>query len=75
MHYRITYKGNTDLNPIGYVNSDFAGCQNTHCSTEGNIFLVSDRPVSWENKRQETVALSTVEAEYMAFSRATTQAI
>ena len=31
--------------------------------------------MSWESKCQETVALSTVKAEYMAFTRATTQAL
>jgi len=39
------------------------------------IFIVAGGPVSWESKRQDTVALSTAEAEYMAFSRTTTQAI
>jgi len=32
-------------------------------------------PVSWKSKRQETVALSMVEAKYMGFSRVTTQAL
>ena len=64
-----------DLNPTGYVDSDFAGCRDTRRSTEGNIFVVAGGPVSWESKRQETVALSTVKAEYMAFTRATTQAL
>jgi len=36
---------------------------------------VAGGPVSWETKKQDTVALSTVEAEFMAFSRATTQAL
>jgi len=36
---------------------------------------VAGGPISWESKKQETVALSTVEAKYMAFSRATTQAL
>jgi len=35
---------------------------------EGNIFLVAGGPVSWETKRQDTVVLSIVEAEFMAFS-------
>jgi len=51
------------------------GCKDTHCSIEGNIFIVAGGPVSWENKRQEKVALSTVEAEYMGFSRAIIQAL
>jgi len=73
--YGVTYKVTGDLNPIGYVNSDFAGCKDTRHSTEGNIFLVAGGPISWESKKQETVALLMVEAEYMAFSQATTQAL
>ena len=60
---------------MGYVDSDFAGCHNTRRSTEGAIFLVAGGPVSWESKRQDTVALSTVEAEYMVFSCTATQAL
>ena len=37
--------------------------------------MVAGGPVSWETKRQNTVALSTVEAEFMAFSQAATQAL
>jgi len=37
--------------------------------------MVAGGPVSWECKRQDTVALSMVEAESMAFSKATTQAL
>jgi len=29
---------------------------------------VAEEPISWKSKKQETVALSMVEAEYMAFS-------
>jgi len=75
LDYGIMYKAGGELNPVEYVDSDFAGCCNTRQSTEGAIFLVAGGPVSWESKRQDTVALSTVEAEYMAFSYATTQAL
>jgi len=60
---------------VGYVDSDFAGCKNTRRSTEGNIFMVAGGLVSWKTKRQDTVALLTVEAEFMAFSQAITQAL
>ena len=74
-HYGITYKGGGNLTPVGYVDSNYAGCKDTHRSMEGSVFIVARGPVSWEYKCQATVALSTVEAEYMEFSRATTQAI
>jgi len=60
--YGITYRASASLDLVGYVDSDFTGCTTTRQSTENNIFLVTGSPVSWESKRQNTVALSTVEA-------------
>jgi len=60
---------------VGYVDSDFARYKNMQRSTKGNIFVVVGGPVSWETKRQDTIVLSTVEAEFMAFSQAMTQAL
>ena len=37
--------------------------------------MVAGELVSWETKRQDMVALLTVEVEFMAFSQATTQAL
>jgi len=72
MDYEITYKEDGDLEPVGYVDSDYAGCKDTRWSTEDNIFMIAGRPISWECKKQDTVALSTVETEFMMFLRATT---
>jgi len=60
---------------VGYVDSDYTGYKNTYKSIEESVFIVAGGPVSWECKHQDIVALSTVEAEYMRFSQATTQAI
>ena len=60
LNYGLMYKGGESLNPIGFVDSDYAGCMDTQKSTEGNVFMVAGGPVSWECKRQATVALSTV---------------
>lgn len=75
LDYGITYCRDRSLNPFGYVDADFAGDSDTRRSTEGYVFFVAGGPVSWASKRQETVALSTVEAEYMAFTRAAQQAL
>ena len=37
--------------------------------------MVAGGPVSWECKRQDIVALSTVEVKFMVFSKTTTQAL
>ena len=57
------------------VDSDYTRCKDTRQLTEGHIFVVAGGPVSWQSKWQETVALSTVELEYMAFTCATAQAL
>jgi len=75
LDYAIRYCAGAILDLVGYVDSNFAGCKNTRRSTEGNIFMVAGGPVSWETKRQDMVALSTVETKFMTFSQATTQAL
>ena len=51
--------------------TDWAGDPSDRKSTSGYIFMFSDGPISWRSKKQKCVALSTVEAEYVALSGAT----
>ena len=50
LDYKIIYYANRKLNPYNYVNFDFTGNKNIQRSTEGNVFFVASRPVSWETK-------------------------
>ena len=69
--YRAT--GNDELH--GYSDADWAGDRDTRRSTSGHVFILSDGAVTWCSKRQASVALSTVESEYMALSLATQEAV
>ena len=60
---------------IGYADADWAGDLDDRRSTSGNLFLLAKGTVSWLSKKQATVALSTTEAEYVALSVATQEAI
>ncbi|KAK9870289.1 hypothetical protein WA026_006376 [Henosepilachna vigintioctopunctata] len=60
----IVYDSNTEL--IGYSDSDFAGDIDTRKSTTGYLFLMNGGPVTWASRKQNTIALSTTESEYMA---------
>jgi hypothetical protein len=60
---------------LGYADADWGGCLDTRRSTTGHLFKTFGGLVSWKSRRQPTVALSTSEAEYMASSDATKQAI
>jgi len=59
----------------GFADSDWGGDLGTRKSTTGYIFMLGGAAVSWACKLQYTVALSTTEAEYMALSAATQEAI
>lgn len=65
-----------DADPLrGYVDADWASCLDDRRSYTGFSFLLSNGPVSWDAKKQRTVALSTTESEYMALTEATKEAI
>ena len=70
LDYGITYRSDGTLRPIGYVNASYGHCTDTGRSTGGYVFTIAGGPVSWSSKRQSVVALSTMEAEYMAMTRA-----
>ena len=55
----------------GFSDADWAGCLDTRRSTTGYVFMLGGAAVSWNSTRQQTVALSSTEAEYMAATAAT----
>ena len=61
-----------DGNLTGY--SDAGDMDDRH-STSGNVFSLAGGAVSWSSKKQATFALSTAEAEYVALSGATQEAV
>ncbi len=73
--YGITYSRDTELSPVAFVDADYGGCRDTRRSTSGYVFTMAGGPVSWSSKRQTTVALSTVEAEYVSMSRCAQQMV
>jgi len=60
---------------IWYVDSDYAGDLDKCQSTTGYVFTLSQSPVSWGSTLQSTIALSTIEAEYMSMTEAMKEAI
>jgi hypothetical protein len=51
---------------IGYSDSNYAGCKIDRKSTSGECQLLGRSLVSWTSKKQNSVALSTAEVEYIA---------
>ena len=65
--YVLCYQGK-DLRLIGYMDADWGGDPDQHKSTSGYAFLLNDCAISWCSKKQSYIALSTIEAVYVACS-------
>ncbi|KMQ82311.1 retrovirus-related pol polyprotein from transposon tnt 1-94 [Lasius niger] len=65
--YGITYTKDCEK-MRAYVDSDWAGDVEDRRSCSGNVIILANGPISWELKKQKSVALSTMEAEYVALS-------
>lgn len=65
-NYMLTYKKSDHLEVVGFSDSDFAGCQDTSKSTTGYVFVLAGGAVSWKSAKQEIIATSTMEAEFIA---------
>jgi len=61
----LWYPSHSHIHLAGYSDSDFAGCKLDRKSTSGTCHLLGSSLISWHNKKQACVALSTIEAEYI----------
>ncbi|GJV18214.1 retrovirus-related pol polyprotein from transposon TNT 1-94 [Tanacetum coccineum] len=67
VHRGLWYPKDSSIALTAFVDADHAGCQDTRRSTSGSMQLLGDRLVSWSSKRQKSAAISSTEAEYIAF--------
>ena len=63
---RLWYPKGSTFDLIGYLDADWAGCKIDRKSTSGTCQFLGRSLVSWASKKQNSVALSTAEAEYIA---------
>lgn len=62
----LWYPKLTSFELMSYSDADFAGCKIDRKSTSGTCHFLGHSLVSWFSKKQNSVALSTAEAEYIA---------
>ncbi len=60
----IFYEAKNQLQVHGYTDADWAGNVLDKRSTSGFMFSFGSGAVSWNNKKQPTIALSSMEVEY-----------
>jgi hypothetical protein len=73
-HVQLNYKKTGE--PIhGYADADWGSSSIDRRSYTGYCFMFAGGTISWESRKQRTVALSTAEAEYMSLTEATKEPI
>jgi hypothetical protein len=81
MHHAMEFSGGTSADSptphmiTAYSDADWAGDKTTRRSTTGAMILYNGKVISWVSKRQECVALSTAEAEYLALATVTKEVL
>jgi hypothetical protein len=75
LQFKLRFGGLSPQDVVGYCDADWAGDLEDRRSTTGFVFMMGGGTTSWSSKRQPTIALSTTEAEYMASTQATKEAI
>jgi hypothetical protein len=60
---------------IGYCDADWAGTADDRKSTSGGCFFLRNNLISWFSKKQNSVALSTTEVEYIAAGSSCSQLV
>ena len=64
--YGLWYSKDFNACLAGYSDANWAGSVDDRKSTSGGCFYLRNNLVSWMSKKQNSVSLSTTEAEYIA---------
>ncbi|CAM8899786.1 unnamed protein product [Rhodiola kirilowii] len=73
VEFGIWYTKDTNPYLVGYCDADWAGNAEDRKSTSGGCFFLGNNLVSWFSKKQNSISLSTAEAEYIATGSCCTQ--
>lgn len=75
VNYGIKFSQVQNFNFHGFSDSDWGGCLDDMKSTSGYCFSFGSGVFSWCSKKQDVIAQSTAEAEYVAATLAVNQAL
>ncbi|CAN6718772.1 unnamed protein product [Malus baccata var. baccata] len=71
LDFGLEYKKGKGTILMGFCDSDWSGSEDDMKSTSGYAFTFGSGVFSWSSVKQQCVALSTAEAEYISASEAT----
>ena len=74
-NYALVFDGAQGKGLIAYTDSDYASDVIRRRSITGFLFKLASGIICWQSRAQSTIALSSTEAEYMALSDCSRQAV
>ncbi len=74
-HFGIIFGDSLNLTISDFSDADWGQNRADHRFVSGYVFLLASGIVSWSSKKQAIVALSTMEAKYVALAHTTKEAI
>eukprot|EP00253_Pinus_taeda_P024424 PITA_24424 len=75
IEHGLLYSQGNDIRLSGFTDADWVGSSVDRKSTIGYCFNIGSGMTSWCSRKQKSMALSSVEAEYMAVSTSSCEAI
>ncbi|KAG7571799.1 Zinc finger CCHC-type superfamily [Arabidopsis suecica] len=73
--YGLCFTRSNEKRLIGFSDSSHNVDEDDGRSTTGHVFYLNECPITWCSQKQDTVALSSCEAEFMAATEAAKQAV
>jgi len=73
-HLHLAFKMCTESSVEGFCDSDWAGDKDDSKSTSGYLFTLPEAAICWKSRKQNLIALSSTEAEYIALREAAKEA-
>lgn len=74
LEYGIVFR-KTGAELQGFVDAEWGSCIDDRRSYTGYVFMFAGAAISWESRKQRTVALSSMQAEYMTLTEGAKEAI
>ena len=73
LNYGIWYSKDSNVSPASFSDADWAENANDRKSASGDWFYMGNNLVSWHSKKENSISLSTTEAEYIVVGSCCTQ--
>jgi hypothetical protein len=73
--YGLSYDGDHDFTLSGYTDADWEGSVSDRKITSGFFFSLGSTMISWQSRKQSSIALNTVEVEHIVACSTSCEAI